>query len=73
MPECKICERKIDSGEICDYHELAKKKIDENYDYWNKAYGGITKKEYLTMISEHKFSGQWVKEVALYMLDNKLY
>ncbi|MHA1301513.1 MAG: hypothetical protein ACTSO9_18985 [Candidatus Helarchaeota archaeon] len=71
MPECKICQRVIDSGDLCEYHELAKKNIENTYDYWNKAYGGITFNEYLKRISEHKNSGRWVQEVAIYLIENK--
>lgn len=70
MPACKVCERKIEKGEFCDYHELAKKNIDSNYSYWNEAYGGISFNEYLKRISEHKDSGRWVQEVATYLLKN---
>ena len=68
MPECKICKRDYEEGEFCEYHEIANKNIKANYDYWNKAYGGITFEEYLKRISEHKSSGKWVREVARFLL-----
>ena len=71
MPECKICERDIEDGEFCENHELANKNIKSNYEYWNKAYGGLTFIEYLERISEHKNSGKWVREVAKYLLKTK--
>ena len=71
MPDCKICQRKNEAGEFCDYHELAKKNIDSNYKYWKEAYGEISLEEYLKILSEHSSSGKWVKEVAIYLLNNK--
>lgn len=68
MSECKICQKRIESGEFCEYHELAKKNIYDNYEYWNEAYDGISFKDYLTKISTHDFSGRWTKEVAEYLL-----
>ncbi|MHA1381014.1 MAG: hypothetical protein ACTSRG_21820 [Candidatus Helarchaeota archaeon] len=70
MPECKVCKRKIEKGEFCEYHQMAKKNIEDNYNYWNQAYAGITFEEYLKRISEHKNSGRWVQEVASYLLEN---
>ncbi|MFX0132712.1 MAG: hypothetical protein ACFFDN_03600 [Candidatus Hodarchaeota archaeon] len=72
MPICKICEKRIDSGEFCEYHELAKKKINENYNYWKDAFGGdLSLKEYIKKIAKHEKSGRWVKEVAEYLLKNE--
>lgn len=70
--KCIICEKRIESGEFCEYHELARKNIDANYDKWNEAYGGdLSLKEYLKKIAEHEKAGRWVKEVAKYLLENK--
>ncbi|NVM01492.1 MAG: hypothetical protein HWN67_04115 [Candidatus Helarchaeota archaeon] len=72
MPKCKICEKRIESGEVCEYHELARKNINENYDSWNEAYGGdLSLEEYIKKIADHEKSGRWVKEVAKYLLENK--
>ncbi len=72
VPKCKICEKRIESGEFCEYHELAKKNVDANYDNWNEAYGGdLSLKQYLEKIAEHEKSGRWVREVAEYLLKNK--
>ncbi|MFX1449235.1 MAG: hypothetical protein ACFFCM_00250 [Promethearchaeota archaeon] len=71
-PKCKICEKRIETGDFCEYHELARKKIDENYNNWKEAYGGgLSLKEYIKKISDHEKSGKWVKEVAKYLLENE--
>jgi hypothetical protein len=42
----------------------------EKYDVWRRAQG-ISWKEYLSEIEQNPLTGEWVKEVANYLIDSE--
>jgi len=67
---CKICQRKAVTGRFCLIHHKAYKKLSEKHNFWRKALK-ISWGEYLNEIAINPFTGDWVKEVAFYLLDNE--
>jgi hypothetical protein len=47
---------------------MALDNIRRGYAEWAKGYGSLTKKEYLHLLMEDRFAGEWVVEVAEYLL-----
>ncbi len=67
---CKICGRSSDTEQgFCDRHMKAYKNIQDRFELWSKALG-ISWKEYLSQIAENSSAGNWVKEVAKYLIEN---
>jgi hypothetical protein len=70
---CPVCQRQANfefrGGLLCPSHKAALDKIWERYKEWASAYGSLTKKEYLQMLIKNPNSGQWVTEVAKYLLE----
>jgi hypothetical protein len=48
----------------------AYKNIVEKYDYWRKALK-ISWREYLSEIEQNPLTGEWIKEVANYLIANE--
>jgi hypothetical protein len=68
---CVVCDNERSRHTIfCKNHLKAYKNIIDTYKKWIKAYGPIDEKNYLNRISTNPFTGQWAKEVALYLLKN---
>jgi hypothetical protein len=51
-------------------HFRAYENIMEKYDVWRRAQG-ISWKEYLSEIEQNPLTGEWVKEVANYLIDSE--
>lgn len=70
MVQCKVCQTTIEKGEFCDAHLIAKKNLEDRYEDWVKAYGKLSRKEYLTiMVNDQDIPiGEWAREVADYLL-----
>jgi len=64
---CSICGRES-SGEFCEYHQLAYRKLKETYVKWKEA-TGISWIEYLSEVVKNPFTGEWSKEVAKKLLE----
>jgi hypothetical protein len=47
---------------------MALDNIRKQYNEWVKAYGSLTKEEYLHQLIENDSAGEWVLEVAEYLL-----
>lgn len=67
---CKVCSRKAGEGDFCQLHLKAYENIVKKYDFWRKALR-ISWKEYISEIAKNSATGQWVKEVAKYLLNNE--
>jgi hypothetical protein len=67
---CKICHRKVVTEKFCQIHLKAYENIVEKYDFWKKALK-ISWKEYLSEIEQNSLTGEWVKEVASYLISNE--
>lgn len=68
--QCPVCERSVsnDLNSFCTYHKMALDNIRKQYNEWVKAYGSLTKEEYLHQLIENDSAGEWVLEVAEYLL-----
>ena len=72
---CNIpdCEREI-KEKFCEQHLIAKEKLDEAFTHWQIAFGNdFTKEKYYTELLDNTDvkTGQWVKDVILYQLDDE--
>jgi hypothetical protein len=67
---CKICNRNAGERDFCLLHLKAYENILEKYDFWKKALK-ISWKEYLSEIEQNSLTGEWVKEVASYLISNE--
>jgi len=70
MKKCVVCSSIIEKGQFCDAHLIAKKNLEDSFKEWQKAYGKLTRKEYLEkLINDYDIPvGEWAKEVADYLL-----
>jgi len=70
---CPVCQGEADheirGGSLCPSHKAALDKIREHYKVWVSAYGSLTKEEYLQLLIRNPNSGEWVTEVAKYLLE----
>jgi hypothetical protein len=67
---CKICNRKAVTEKFCQIHLKAYENIVEKYDCWRKALK-ISWREYLSEIEQNPLTGEWVKEVTSYLINNE--
>jgi hypothetical protein len=67
---CKICQRKAITRDFCGVHLKAYENIIEKYECWKKALT-ISWREYLSEIERNPLTGEWVKEVASYLINNE--
>jgi hypothetical protein len=61
--KCKLCNRAAVS-DLCLYHQAAKKRVQEAYPLWARAYGKMGWKDYLDNVKRNAQTGQWAKEIA---------
>ena len=73
MKHCVICQSTIEKGQYCDAHQIAHDNLKKKFPDWQKAYGKLTWKEYLTKMSEDEDIpvGDWAREVADYLLKHE--
>jgi len=69
MLNCRICDREAEKAGYCRLHAKAYRTIVKNYVLWKKALG-IRWKEYLSEITKNSLTGEWSKEVAMYLEQN---
>ena len=67
---CKICQRKAVTEELCVTHLEAYENIVEKYDCWRKALK-LSWREYLSEIERNPLTGEWTKEVASYLSNSE--
>jgi hypothetical protein len=67
--KCVICLNEADE-DFCELHKLAYLNIIKAYDEWRNAYDEVTFKDFLEKIINAKESGEAVKEVACYIMQN---
>jgi hypothetical protein len=53
---------------FCPSHQTAFNNIQKDYQKWANAYGSLTKQEYLQLLAKNANSGEWVVEVAQFLL-----
>jgi hypothetical protein len=67
---CKICGRETSKEDFCSRHLKAQKNLVDRFDAWGKALK-ISWKGYLSQIAENSSAGDWVKEVAKYLIETE--
>jgi hypothetical protein len=62
---CAACYREVvaKGKTYCIYHSQAYDSLQKQYDAWVRAYGGISKIEYMKKLLTLSQTGSWVKEV----------
>lgn len=66
---CPICSRAgQDEGGLCSDHLIALRRIVKAFEIWNKAYGGISRSEYLREILNRPETGKLAIEAAQFLL-----
>ena len=69
--QCPLCNRPITENEaLCTYHQKAYLNLREKYDQWKTALG-IGWTEYLREVADNPNTGEWVREVAQYLLQKE--
>jgi hypothetical protein len=66
---CKICKKEAQENNFCTLHQKAHSNLMDSYPIWRKALN-ISWKEYLSQVAENLSAGDWVKEVAKYLIEN---
>ncbi len=67
--KCPICGlNKYEESDYCENHQSAYLNLKERYDDWKKSMN-ISWREYLKKIIENENTGEWVREVAIQLLD----
>ncbi|MHA1798462.1 MAG: hypothetical protein ACTSVY_08425 [Candidatus Helarchaeota archaeon] len=70
--ECKICFRTSIKDGYCKYHLEAFSNLKKTYDDWKKAYNDkLEFKDYLKKLVMNKYTGEWVREVAIELMKNE--
>jgi hypothetical protein len=67
---CPICQTRIigNNDQFCASHQAAFDKVQKNYMQWVNAYGSLSKEGYLGLLIGNENSGEWVVEVARFLL-----
>ena len=65
---CKLCRRAPINREFCVCHLKAYENLVVSFEVWRKA-SAISWKEYLSQVAVNSSAGEWVKEVAKYLLE----
>jgi len=69
--KCPICGREVlPGGNFCDRHSAAYRSLLEGFKKWGKAMK-IGWREYLKALVDNPNTGQWVKEVARHLAEEK--
>ena len=71
---CPVCQHGMISGldSLCSSHKVALENIRLRYNDWVKGYGSLTKEDYLRLLTENSEAGNWVVEVAAYLIRERL-
>jgi hypothetical protein len=67
--KCKVCGLEASREGFCSMHFKAYENLANRFEGWRKALK-ISWKGYLSQIAENSSAGDWVKEVAEYLLEN---
>jgi hypothetical protein len=67
---CKVCEKEAQENGFCALHQRAYDNLMESYSLWRKALK-ISWQEYLSQVAKNSLTGDWVKEVAKYLIENE--
>lgn len=54
---------------FCSSHQLALDNIRKGFRVWANAYGSVTREQYLNLLIKNPNSGEWVVEMANYLLE----
>jgi len=66
----RICKARLGLEEevFCQSHQAALNNVRQHCQQWLKAYGALVKRNYLQSLAANGSSGEWVIEVAEYLL-----
>jgi hypothetical protein len=67
---CKVCKKEAKENGFCAQHQRAYDNLMESYSFWRKALK-ISWQEYLSQVAKNSLTGDWVKEVAKYLIENE--
>ncbi len=67
---CRLCGRETAKEGFCEFHLKARQNITNSYPAWHRALG-LSWKDYLSQIAENSSAGNWVKEVAKYLIEHE--
>lgn len=67
---CKVCDRSAVENDFCELHLKAYDNLVNRYSIWKKALK-ISWREYLSQVAKNSLTGDWVKEVAKYLIENE--
>ncbi len=67
---CKLCNRASTRDEFCEFHLRALQNLKDSYPAWKRALD-LSWKDYLSQIAENSSAGNWVKEVAKYLIEHE--
>jgi hypothetical protein len=70
---CEICGRRsASSSKFCEIHSKAVQELEKKFPAWLRAYGTqLSRSDYLRKIISLPQSGDYIKEVARYLLDQR--
>lgn len=69
--KCPICNlNKYEESDYCENHQSAYLNLKREYNNWKNALN-ITFQDYLKKIIENENTGEWAREVATYLLNEK--
>ncbi|MGD0637299.1 MAG: hypothetical protein ABSA72_04595 [Nitrososphaerales archaeon] len=62
--KCKLCRREAEEdGDLCRYHSAARNALKKGHEVWDRAYSGLSWRDYLNRVKALDETGQWIKEV----------
>lgn len=67
---CKLCSKEAEGNDFCTLHQKAYGNLMDSYTVWRKALK-TSWQEYLSQVAKNSLTGDWVKEVAKYLLENE--
>jgi len=68
---CLVCSENAQREGLCEFHNLAKSKLDENYNVWRKAYADISYTDYLEFLMRLPETGDAILALARLILERK--
>jgi hypothetical protein len=68
--KCKVCGEDAVKKGFCVFHFKAYENIVGKFPVWRKALK-ISWREYLREIEQNPLTGEWIKEVANYLINNE--
>jgi hypothetical protein len=68
---CLVCPENAQREGLCEFHNLAKKKLEQNYKIWQKAYANISYDDYLESLMRLSETGDAILALARLILKHE--